>query len=84
MSGVTGHLKLLNHKSYGADILREGSLPPTCHVSCVMCHVSHVTCHVSHVTCHVSRVTCHMHFFYKEVKLVAGESVINGASPFRF
>ena len=42
----------------------EGSLPPTCHISCVTCRVSHVTCHVSRVTCHVSRVTCLMFSFF--------------------
>ena len=26
--------------------MRQGSPPPTCHVSCVPCHMSHVTCHV--------------------------------------
>ena len=51
-----------NHKSQGAEILREvhpdNMLHVMCHVSCVMCHVSCVTCHVSHVTCHMSCVTC--------------------------
>ena len=49
-----------NRESYGAEILREGSPSPTCHVSCVTCHMSHVMCHMSRVTCHVSPVTCHM------------------------
>ena len=44
-----------------------------------------VTCHVSRVTCHMSRVTSHIYIFFfrggKEVKLVGGGSVINGASP---
>ena len=31
----------------GAELLREGSPPPTCHVSHVTCHMSHVTCHMS-------------------------------------
>ena len=39
-----------NKKSRWAEIFKEVSPPPICHVSCVMCHVSHVTCHVSHVT----------------------------------
>ena len=35
---------------------------------------------MSPVMCHVSRVMCHMYFFfYKVVKLIDGESVINGA-----
>ena len=44
-----------NHKSYGADILKEGSLPPP------------VTCHLSHVMCpsHVSHVKCLKDFFFK-------------------
>ena len=48
----------------------------------VMCKVSHVMCHVSHVTSHVS----HFWFFfvYKEVELVGGGSVINGAYPSSF
>ena len=33
---------LSNHKSYEAEILREGSSPPTFHVSRVTSHVSHV------------------------------------------
>ena len=49
---------LPNHKSQGADVLREGSPPPTCHVSHVTCHLSHVNCHVSLVTCHVTHVFC--------------------------
>ena len=49
-------------------MLREGSPPPTC-------HVSHVTCHVLCVMCHMS------HFFVdKVVKLVGGGYVINGAT----
>ena len=38
-----------NGKSLGAEILRDGSPPHTCHVSGVTCHVSHVMCHLSHV-----------------------------------
>ena len=49
-----------NHKSWGAEILRECSPPSTCHMSGVRCHVSYVRCHVSGVTCQVSCVT----FFY--------------------
>ena len=30
-------------------MLREGSPPPTCHLSYVLCHVSHVTRHMSNV-----------------------------------
>ena len=33
----------------GSWNLREGSPPPTCHMSCVMCHMSRVTCHMSHI-----------------------------------
>ena len=51
MSSVTCHLLLPNHKSKGAEILREGALPPTFDLSYVMCHVSQVTCHMSHITC---------------------------------
>ena len=52
----------------------------------VPCQVSGVTCQVSHVRCQVSHVTCEMSlfsifFFYKEVELVGGGSVINGAYP---
>ena len=54
-------------------MLREDSLPPTCHLSCVTCHVSHVTCHMPHAACHI--------FFYKMGKLVGGGSVINWATP---
>ena len=43
--------------------MREGSPPPTNHVSHFMCHVSCVMCHMSNVTCHVSRVTCYMSQF---------------------
>ena len=45
--------------------------------------------HLWHVLCHMSQVTCHMlltftlfsflFLFYKEVKLIGGRSVINGA-----
>ena len=42
---------------------------------------SHVKCHVSHVTCHLSHNTFQVFFFDKVVKLVSGESVINGAYP---
>ena len=30
--------------------MREGSPPPTCHVSGVTCHMTLVTCHMSHIT----------------------------------
>ena len=41
---------LPNRKCQGAEILREGLPPPTCHVP--------------GVTCHESRVTCHMKYFF--------------------
>ena len=63
-----------NHKSYGAEILREGSPYHTCHVSGVTCHMSRVKCHLSQNTCHIS--------FYKVVELVRRGSDINNAYPF--
>ena len=45
-------LSFPNRKSWRAEILREGSPPPTCHMSCVTCHASHVIRHVSHVGFH--------------------------------
>ena len=45
-------LSIPNHKSWGAEILRECSPPTMCHMSRVICHVSGVTCQVSGVTCH--------------------------------
>ena len=45
-----------NHNCWEAEILSEGSPPPTCHMSHVMCHVSHVTFHVSQVMCYRSNV----------------------------
>ena len=74
MSGVTCHLQLSNCKSYGAENLREGSPPPTCHVASFMCHVSPVMCYVSCVTCHVSLIS--IYFLDKVVKLVDGGSDI--------
>ena len=69
----------------GAEIFREGSSPPTCHVSNVMCHVSRVTSHVSHVTCHKSIFFLFfLLFFDKVVKLVCVGSVIKGATPSSF
>ena len=50
---------LRNSKSWGADILIEGSPPTTCHVSCVTCHLSCVICHMSHV----------FHLFFTELAL---------------
>ena len=55
-------------------------------VTHVTCHVSRVTWHMSRVTCHMARVLCHNFFLFKfflekEVKLVGGGSVINGATP---
>ena len=43
-------------------------------------HVSHVTCQVAGVMCHVSHYI-YIYFFYKEVELVGGGSVINEAFP---
>ena len=52
-------------------------------MSHIMCHVSGVSYQVSSVRCHMSGVTCQvklfMFFFYKEVELVGGGFVINGA-----
>ena len=64
-------------KSLGAEILREGSPPPTCHMSRVMVHVSCVTCRVLHVMCQF------LFFFIslQSVKLGGGGSVINGTYP---
>ena len=52
---------------------REGSPPPTFHVSNIVCHVLFLMFHVSYVSCHVSHV---FFCFYadKVVKLVGGES----------
>ena len=54
-----------------------------CHVSCVMCYVSHVACHMSRVMRPMSHVNKKhkktTFFFEKVVKLVVGESDINGA-----
>ena len=36
--------------------MREGSPPPSCHVSYFTGHVSCVTCHMSHVMCHFFHV----------------------------
>ena len=69
------------------EIGREGSLPPTCKMSCVTCHVSLVMCHMSRVTCHTSHYKYvsffFVFFFYNMVKLVGGGtgSVINMAYP---
>ena len=46
-------------------------------MSCVTCHLACVTFHVSPVMCHLSPVKKK----FKFVKLVGGESVINGATP---
>ena len=35
--------------------MREGSPPPTCHMSGVICHMLCVMCHILCVTCHVSQ-----------------------------
>ena len=49
-------------------------------MSCVMCQVSGVKCHVSYVRCQVSHVFVFF-FLDKDVGLVGGGSVINGAYP---
>ena len=36
--------------------MREGSSPPTCHMSCLTCHMSFITYHMSHVTGNISHV----------------------------
>ena len=56
------------------------------HPLCVTCHMSRVIFHVSPVTRHVPHVMCHQFFssslfLDKVVELVAGGSVINGATP---
>ena len=48
-----------NHKSYGAEILRECSPPTLFHMSGVRCHMSSVTCHMSGVM-----ARCHELFFF--------------------
>ena len=58
----------------GAEILRKGLPPPTC-------HVSNVTCHVSGDTCHVLHFTCQFFFLDKALKLDGGGCVVNGATP---
>ena len=83
MSGVRCQVSIVtcqlppNHKTQRAEILREGSPPPTCHMSPVTYHMSCVTCHVSHVTYFIS-------FFSNVMKLFGGGSVINGAYPVLF
>ena len=75
-------LSIPNHKSWGAELLRECSPPTMCHMSRVICHVSCVRCQVSGVTCQVSDFfNFKFLFFYKVVGLVGGGSVINGAYP---
>ena len=44
-----------------------------------MCHISGVTCHVSGVTCQVWCKNIYIFGGVKEVELVSGGSVINGA-----
>ena len=44
--------------------MREGSPPPTCHITCVACHVSCVRREMSYVMCHTSHVTCNGSFFF--------------------
>ena len=53
----------------GADILRECSPSPTCHMTCVTFHMSHVTC--PHLFYSSS-------FLYRVVKLVHGGSYPQG------
>ena len=43
-----------------------------------MCHMSGVTSHLSGVRCQTSGVSFFCLFFYKEVELDGGGSVING------
>ena len=45
------HLYFQTVRARGAEILREGSPPPTC-------HLSHVTCLVSHVTYNLKILNC--------------------------
>ena len=49
-------LSIPNHKSWGANILRECLTPTICHMSRVKCYVSGVRCQVSGVRCHMSGV----------------------------
>ena len=63
---------LPNPKTYEAEILREGSPPPTCPVSGVTFHVSNATCQMSHVMCHMSHVTWHSYFFFAKGFFVEG------------
>ena len=75
-------LSIPNHKSWGAEILRECS-PPT------MCHMSRVICHVSGVTCQVSRVTCNfiiiILFFLTQWWSLSGEGLLStGPTPSSF
>ena len=77
-------LSIPNHKSWGAELLRECSLPTMFHMSRVICHLSGVICQVSRVRCHISGVTSQVSlflFFYKMVELFGGGSVINEADP---
>ena len=53
--------------------MREGSAPPTCHMSPVTCPVSCVTCQVAHIMCHIFFF---FSFLDKVVKLFGG-----GSSP---
>ena len=54
-----------NHESKEFEILREGSPPPTCHVSCIMCHMSYAK-------------NFSLLFLDKIDKLVGGGSFIKG------
>ena len=55
-------LSIPNHKSWGAEILRECSPPTMCHMSRVICQVSGVSCQVSGVKCQVSGVIIFIFF----------------------
>ena len=74
---------------FSAQLSFGPSAHVTCHMSHVTCHVSHVTCNMLRVTCQVSQVTCHMScvrcqvsvFLDKDLELVGGGSVNNGAYP---
>ena len=61
--------KILGH-FFNLKFWEKFHLPPP-----VMCYMSRITCHVSHVTCRMSLFS----FFFTELKLVGGGSVINGA-----
>ena len=57
---------LPNHKSYEAEIWKEGSPPPPdmCHVSCVTCQVSHVMYQYMYIYTFFSGKTSRRMVFY--------------------